>query len=70
MMRECSPDRFPLESQVVEIRPLQIDIEDEDDGRILASIPELPGRYGVRPHERGCSPKSRGDRAPDSRRLG
>jgi predicted RNase H-like HicB family nuclease len=28
---------------VVEIQPLQIDIECEEDGRFLASVPELPG---------------------------
>ena len=32
-----------------EIEPLQIDIEREDDGRFLASVPELPGvmAYGA-----------------------
>ena len=28
---------------MVEIRPLQVEIDREEDGRILASIPELPG---------------------------
>jgi predicted RNase H-like HicB family nuclease len=28
---------------MVEIEPLQIEIEREDDGRFLASVPELPG---------------------------
>lgn len=28
---------------MIEIEPLQIDIEREDDGRILASVPKLPG---------------------------
>jgi len=28
---------------MVEIRPLQIEIERDEDGRFLASIPELPG---------------------------
>lgn len=28
---------------MVEIQPLQIEIEREEDGRFLASIPELPG---------------------------
>jgi len=28
---------------MVQIEPLQIDIEQEEDGRFLASVPELPG---------------------------
>jgi predicted RNase H-like HicB family nuclease len=28
---------------MVEIEPLQIEIEREEDGRYLASVPELPG---------------------------
>ena len=28
---------------MVEIQPLQIEIEREDDGRFLASVPQLPG---------------------------
>jgi predicted RNase H-like HicB family nuclease len=28
---------------MVEIEPLQIEIEREEDGRFLASVPELPG---------------------------
>ena len=28
---------------MVEIQPLQIEIDREEDGRFLASIPELPG---------------------------
>jgi predicted RNase H-like HicB family nuclease len=28
---------------MVEIRPLRIEIEREEDGRFLASVPELPG---------------------------
>jgi len=28
---------------MVEIRPLQVEVDREEDGRILASIPELPG---------------------------
>jgi predicted RNase H-like HicB family nuclease len=34
---------------MVQIEPLRVEIETEDDGRILASIPELPGvmAYGV-----------------------
>ena len=28
---------------MVEIQPLQVEIEREDDGRYLASVPELPG---------------------------
>ena len=34
---------------MVEIQPLQIEIEREEDGRFLASVPELPGvmAYGA-----------------------
>jgi predicted RNase H-like HicB family nuclease len=28
---------------MVEIEPLQVEIEREDDGRFLASVPDLPG---------------------------
>lgn len=28
---------------MVEIQPIHVDVEREDDGRILASIPKLPG---------------------------
>ena len=28
---------------MVQIEPLQVEIEREDDGRFLASVPELPG---------------------------
>jgi predicted RNase H-like HicB family nuclease len=30
-------------SPMQDIRPLRIDVETEDDGRLLASVPELPG---------------------------
>jgi predicted RNase H-like HicB family nuclease len=34
---------------VVEIEPIRVELEREDDGRILASVPDLPGvmAYGV-----------------------
>jgi len=34
---------------MVNIEPLRVDIEREDDGRILASVPDLPGvmAYGT-----------------------
>src|SRR5260370_36553677 len=34
---------------MVEIQPLQIEVEQEEDGRFLASVPELPGAmaYGA-----------------------
>ena len=37
----------------MEIQPIGIEIEREDDGRILASVPELPGvmAYGVMEEE-------------------
>jgi len=28
---------------MVEIQPLRVEVEMEDDGRILASVPDLPG---------------------------
>ena len=28
---------------MVEIQPLRVEIESEDDGRVLASVPDLPG---------------------------
>jgi predicted RNase H-like HicB family nuclease len=28
---------------MVEIQPIQVEIEREEDGRILASVPDLPG---------------------------
>lgn len=28
---------------MVEIQPIRVEIEQEDDGRILASVPDLPG---------------------------
>jgi predicted RNase H-like HicB family nuclease len=28
---------------VVEIQPIRVELEREDDGRILASVPDLPG---------------------------
>ena len=47
----CKPARFPLESPrvpMVEIRPLRIAIGREEDGRFLASVPELPGVMAYR----------------------
>jgi predicted RNase H-like HicB family nuclease len=34
---------------MVEIQPLRVEVEREEDGRILASVPDLPGvmAYGV-----------------------
>ena len=40
----CGPVLEQLQYQhMVGIEPLRIDIEREDDGRFLASIPDLPG---------------------------
>jgi predicted RNase H-like HicB family nuclease len=38
---------------VVEIQPIRVDLEREDEGRILASVPDLPGvmAYGVSEEE-------------------
>jgi predicted RNase H-like HicB family nuclease len=32
-----------MEVSMVEIQPIRVEIEREDDGRILASVPDLPG---------------------------
>jgi predicted RNase H-like HicB family nuclease len=38
---------------MVEIQPIRVEVEREEDGRILASIPELPGvmAYGATEEE-------------------
>ncbi len=38
---------------MVEIQPIRVELEREEDGRILASVPELPGMmaYGVTEEE-------------------
>jgi len=38
---------------MVEIQPIRVELEREDDGRILASVPDLPGvmAYGSREEE-------------------
>jgi predicted RNase H-like HicB family nuclease len=38
---------------VVEIQPIRVEVEREDDGRILASVPDLPGvmAYGATDEE-------------------
>jgi predicted RNase H-like HicB family nuclease len=38
-----------MKTVMVEIQPIRVEIEREDDGRILASVPALPGvmAYGV-----------------------
>ena len=43
-----------------DFRPLQIEIEQEEDGRFLASVPELPGvmAYGVSKEEAVLKAKS------------
>ncbi|MGA3190303.1 MAG: type II toxin-antitoxin system HicB family antitoxin [Bryobacteraceae bacterium] len=35
---------------MVEIQPIRVEVEQEEDGRILASVPDLPGvmAYGVK----------------------
>ena len=32
-----------MKAAMVEIQPIRVEIEREDDGRILASVPDLPG---------------------------
>jgi predicted RNase H-like HicB family nuclease len=38
---------------MVEIQPIRVELEREEDGRILASVPDLPGvmAYGVNEEE-------------------
>jgi predicted RNase H-like HicB family nuclease len=38
---------------LVEIQPIRVELEREDDGRILASVPDLPGvmAYGTTDEE-------------------
>jgi predicted RNase H-like HicB family nuclease len=38
---------------MVEIQPIRVDLEREEDGRILASVPDLPGvmAYGASEEE-------------------
>ncbi len=38
---------------MVEIQPIRVELEREDDGRILASVPDLPGvmAYGASEEE-------------------
>lgn len=37
------PAHITLKSVMVSIEPLRIEIDREDDGRVLASVPDLPG---------------------------
>jgi predicted RNase H-like HicB family nuclease len=32
-----------MKAVMVEIQPIRVEIDREDDGRILASVPDLPG---------------------------
>jgi predicted RNase H-like HicB family nuclease len=46
MTRFCDQDLARsdrMEVAMVEIQPIRVEIEREDDGRILASVPDLPG---------------------------
>jgi len=40
---KMSPVRGRMMVAMVEIQPIRVEIEREDDGRILASVPDLPG---------------------------
>jgi len=39
--------------EMVEIQPIRVEVEREEDGRVLASVPDLPGvmAYGVSEEE-------------------
>jgi predicted RNase H-like HicB family nuclease len=38
-----------MKAEMVEIEPIRVEVEREEDGRILASVPDLPGvmAYGA-----------------------
>jgi predicted RNase H-like HicB family nuclease len=36
-------DSDTMKVAMVEIQPIRVEIEREDDGRVLASVPDLPG---------------------------
>ena len=38
---------------MVEIQPIRVEVDREDDGRVLASVPDLPGvmAYGITEEE-------------------
>ena len=40
---------YMMKTAMVEIQPIRVDLEREEDGRFLASVPDLPGvmAYGV-----------------------
>ena len=42
-----------IQQGVVEIQPIRVELEREEDGRILASVPDLPGvmAYGASEEE-------------------
>jgi predicted RNase H-like HicB family nuclease len=44
---------------MVEIEPLQVEIEREDDGRFLASVPDLPGVMAYGDTEDGALRKAK-----------
>lgn len=45
--------RYNLGRPMVEIQPIRVELEREEDGRVLASVPDLPGvmAYGASKEE-------------------
>jgi hypothetical protein len=56
---------------MVEIQPIRVEVDEEEDGRILAAVPDLPGvmAYGVSEEEavRKVPVSSLSDESPGSR---
>jgi predicted RNase H-like HicB family nuclease len=52
-LRSWHAPSFRYNKAVVEIQPIRVEVEREDDGRILASLPDLPGvmAYGASEEE-------------------
>ena len=51
--REAMEIRYNTNMAMVEIQPIRVELEREEDGRILASVPDLPGvmAYGASEEE-------------------
>lgn len=52
-MSSCNVLYSQYNKAVVEIQPIRVELEREDDGRMLASVPDLPGvmAYGATDEE-------------------
>ena len=56
-----------LKLTMVEIRPIHVHVELEEDGRLLASVPDLPGVMAYGSNERGSHSKSESGSASGAR---